>query len=189
MPPCRWPFAIYIHVYMCMCACACMCMCVGTPPHASRHPPTHLTPPQSHREPKTAKFNKSWPNRDNSILFEDSLPLNIHELLLTHIIPDTPHPPAPPLRAEEIQIRRITIILEWIEIIQYRLKICDPWTLLHTYRLGLMCRCGGVLSQMALLCFGPKKVLLWPLNKKISYFALDSIRPHLDWDLRGFLTS
>ena len=44
-------------------------------------PPTHLPPPQSHREPKTPKFNKSWTNRDNSILFEDSLPLNTPELI------------------------------------------------------------------------------------------------------------
>ena len=51
------------------------------PPDAPDTPPTHLPPPQSHREPKTAKFNKSWTNRDNSILFEDSLPLNIPELI------------------------------------------------------------------------------------------------------------
>ena len=60
----------------------------------------------------------------------------------------TPHalrhtPPTCPLpRAKETQIRRITITLERIEIIQFCLKICDPWTLLHTYRLGLMCRWG-----------------------------------------------
>ena len=33
-------------------------------------------------------------------------------------------------------------VREPIEIIQFCLKICDPWTLLHTYRLGLMCRWG-----------------------------------------------
>ena len=63
-----------------------VCMCVhahvwGDTPHAPRCPPTHLPPPQSRREPKTPKFNKSWTNRDNSILFEDSLPLNIPELI------------------------------------------------------------------------------------------------------------
>ena len=107
--------------------------------------------------------------------------------------PDTPHPPAPPPRAEKTQIGRITITLELIEIIQFCLKIYDPWTLLHTYRLGLMCRWGGVLSQMALLCFGPKKVHLFhscePLIKNFPVFALDTIRPYLDWALRGFLTS
>ena len=68
------PFAISIHVYMCVGACA----CVWGHPHALRHP-THLPPPQSHREPKTPKFNNSQTNRDNSILFEDSLPLNTPE--------------------------------------------------------------------------------------------------------------
>ena len=66
--------------------CVCMCVCVGTPPHAPRYPqtpppPTHLPPPQSRREPKTPNFNNSWTNRDNSILFEDSLPQNIPELI------------------------------------------------------------------------------------------------------------
>ena len=65
-----WPFAWNYHVYH-----ACMCTCVGGTPQ----PP--LTPyPKSHRKPKTPKFNNSWTNRDNSILFEDSLPLNIPEL-------------------------------------------------------------------------------------------------------------
>ena len=78
-------FYTCIHVCMCMCMHARACACVGGhPPHAPRclwHPPTHLPPPQSRREPKTAKFNKSWTNRDNSILFKDSLPLNIPELI------------------------------------------------------------------------------------------------------------
>ena len=88
-------FYTCIHVCMCMCMHARTCACVGDTPHAHRcpwHPLTHLPPPQSRREPKTAKFNKSWTNRDNSILFEDSLPLNIPELIYT--IADYPrHPP------------------------------------------------------------------------------------------------
>ena len=71
---------VYVHVH----ACACMCMCEGTslmPPDAPDTPPTHLPPPQSCREPKTPKFNKSWTNWDNLILFEDSLPLNIPKLI------------------------------------------------------------------------------------------------------------
>ena len=67
-----------IHVCVCVCMCARAC---GDTPHAPRHPPTHLPPPQSHREPKTPNFNNSWTNQDNSILFEDSLPLNIPELI------------------------------------------------------------------------------------------------------------
>ena len=81
------PFAIEIimfNVYMCVCAHAYMHMhvhvCGGHPPTTPHtHPPTpHL---QSCREPKTPKFNKSWTNQDNSILFEDSLPLNTPELI------------------------------------------------------------------------------------------------------------
>ena len=65
-------------------ACACMRarvhVCVGHPQTAPTpiHPPPH---PQGRRDPKTPKFNKFWTSRDNSILFEDSLPLNIPELI------------------------------------------------------------------------------------------------------------
>ena len=65
-------FYTCIHVCVCMCVHASVCACVGGHPHAPRcpwHPPKHLPPPQSHRKPKTPKFNKSWTNRDNSILF------------------------------------------------------------------------------------------------------------------------
>ena len=79
--------AAICNFYTCIHVCMCVCVHVhvwGDTPHAPRcpwHPPTHLPPPQSCREPKTAKFNKSWTNRDNSILFNDSLPLNIPELI------------------------------------------------------------------------------------------------------------
>ena len=63
----------HLHEIIMFNSCTCMCvhvhMCGGTPN------------PQSRREPQTPKFNKSWTNRDNSILFEDSLPLNIPELI------------------------------------------------------------------------------------------------------------
>ena len=65
--------------------------------------------------------------------------LNSYRLQL--ITPDPP-PPAPPPRAEETQITRIAITLEQIEIIQFCLKIWDPWIILHTYRLGFMCKWG-----------------------------------------------
>ena len=63
-------------------ACVCMRMhvhmCGGHPPTSPHpHPPT----PKSCRKPKTPKFDNSWTNQDNSILFEDSLPLNIPELI------------------------------------------------------------------------------------------------------------
>ena len=75
-------FYTCIHVCMCVCVHVCACACVwGHPPcpEMPLTPPTHLPPPQSRREPKT--FNKSWTNWDNSILFKDSLPLNIPELI------------------------------------------------------------------------------------------------------------
>ena len=53
-------FYTCIHVCMCVCVRVCACACVGGHPHAPRcpwHLPTHLPPPQSRREPKTAKFN------------------------------------------------------------------------------------------------------------------------------------
>ena len=113
--------------------------------------------------------------------------LNSYRLQL--ITPDTPtHLPHPP-RAEETQIGRITITLEWIEIIQFCLKICDPWTLLHTYRLGLMCMWGVSYPKWHFYVFHPKKCSCVPLIKKFPIFALDPIRPYLDWALRGFLTS
>ena len=78
-----WPFAWNYHVYhACMCVRVRVCMrmhvhmCGVTP----QPPPTPIYPPptpQSHREPETPKFNNSWTNQGNSILFEDSLPLNI----------------------------------------------------------------------------------------------------------------
>ena len=148
--------------YTCIYVCVCMCMCVhvGTPP-MPQTPPTHLPSPQSCRELKTPKFNKSWTNRDNLILFEDSLLLNIPELIYTIVDhPRHPHLSVKPPRAEETQIRRITITLEWIEIIQFCLKICDPWTLLHTYRLGLMCRWGVSYLKWHFYVFDPIKCSL-----------------------------
>ena len=174
---------VCMHVHACACVhvhvCACMYTSVGG------HPPTtpipHNPPPQPTTHPPTPRATGN-PKHQNSIslklieIIQFCLKilylwtfLNSHRLKL--ITPEPPHPPVPPPRAEETEIGRITITLERIEIIQFCLKICDPWTLLHTYRLGLMCRWGGVLPQMALLCFWPKKVLLWPSNKKISYFC------------------
>ena len=75
---CNFYTCIHVHVYMCMCVCM-----WGHPnaPRCLKTPPTQLPPPQSCREPKAPRFNKSWTNQDNSILFEDSLPLNILELI------------------------------------------------------------------------------------------------------------
>ena len=58
-------------------ACACMCMHVHV---CGGHPPTSPHP-KILRKPKTPKFDNSWTNQDYLILFEDSLPLNIPELI------------------------------------------------------------------------------------------------------------
>ena len=60
------------------------------------------------------------------------------------------------------KITKNAITFEWIEIIEFRLKIWDTWALPHPCRLQLMCRWGGVLSQMSFLskkCSGdPRKI-------------------------------
>ena len=74
----------FLYMYTCACMHVHACACMWGHPHAPRCPqthPTYLPPTQSRREPKTPKFNNSWTNRDNSILFEDSLPLNIPEFI------------------------------------------------------------------------------------------------------------
>ena len=84
--PFAWNYHVY-HVRVCMCAHVCVCVCVHACACVGGHPPTTPGPIQpsphlqSRREPKTPKFNKSWTNPDNLILFEDSLPLNISELI------------------------------------------------------------------------------------------------------------
>ena len=80
--------AAICNFYTCIHMCVCMHMhvhvCRDTP-HAHRclqTPPTH--PPAPSPEPQGAqapKFNKSWTNHDILILFEDSLPLKISELI------------------------------------------------------------------------------------------------------------
>ena len=62
-------------------ACTCMCTCLGTLPHAPRPICPLPRAAGSRREPKSPKVYKSWTNRDNSILFEKSLSLNIPELI------------------------------------------------------------------------------------------------------------
>ena len=170
-------------------------------PHASRCPPTHLPPPQSRRKPQGAAGS---PNNWNFIspelikiiqfCFKNLYLwtfLNSSRLMLITL--DTPHPPVPPPWSRRRQNLKNAIKRERIEIIEFCLEICDSWALLHTYRLGLICRWRGVPSQMALLCFEPKKVHVFhscnSLDKKFLVFALDPTRPCLDWQLSRFLTS
>ena len=104
-------------------------------------------------------------------------------------LPNPIHPPPTPKEPQGAQIRKITITLERIKIIQFCLKICDPWTPLQTYRLGLMCRLGVSYPQWHFYVFDPKKCSCDSPIKKFPIFALDPIRPYLHWNMRGFLTS
>ena len=78
----------FLYMYTCVCvyarACACMWRyppCPQMPPDAPRNCPPTCPLPRAAGSPKTPKFNKTWTNRDNLILFEDSLPLHIPELI------------------------------------------------------------------------------------------------------------
>ena len=57
----------FLYMYTCPCMCVHVHMCGDTLPCPQT--PPHLLPPQSHREPKTPKFNKSWTNWDNLIVW------------------------------------------------------------------------------------------------------------------------
>ena len=94
----QWRTAICMKLSSLPCMHVHMCGGHPQPPSTPIHPAPY---PQSCREHKTPKFNKSWTNRDNLILFEDSLPLNTPELIETIVrSPQTPpthlpHPPEP----------------------------------------------------------------------------------------------
>ena len=78
----------FLYMYTCACVCvhACMCMCMHVrtppmPPDAPRHPLPTCPLPRATGSPKHQISITLRANRDNSILFEDSLPLNIPELI------------------------------------------------------------------------------------------------------------
>ena len=60
-----------------------------------------------------------------------------------------------------------------------------PPTPIHRFE----CRWGCPIPNGTFYVFDPKRCSCDPPIKKILIFALDSIRPYLDWALRGFLTS
>ena len=64
------------------------------------------------------------------------------------------------------EITKNAITLEWIEVIEFRLKIWDPWTLPHTCRLQLMYRWGVSYPR----CHFYSKSALVTLEKKIFLF-------------------
>ena len=179
---------------MCVHACMCVCMCLGTPPMPPDAPQPICPLPRATGSPNHQKFIS--PELIEIIRFclkNLYLWTFLNSSRLTLITLDTPPPTCPAPWGRRSRNLKNAIKHEWIEIIEFQLKICDPWALLHTYRLDLMCRWGGVPSQMALLCFGPKKVHIFhscdSLDKKFLVFALDPTRPCLDWQLSRFLTS
>ena len=161
-------FTTCVCTYMCMFACACVW---GTPPTT---PTPRATGSPKHQNSISLELIEII-RFCLKILYLWTF-LNSYRLKL--ITPELPHPPAPPPRAKDTQIRRITITLERIKIIQFCLKICDPWTLLHTYRLGLMCRWGMSYHKWHFYVFDPKKCSCDPPIKKFSilhWIPLDHI--------------
>ena len=85
--------------------------------------------------------------------------------------PPYPPTPCPSPELQGSQISKNAIKLEQIKIIQFHLKIWDLCTFLHSYRLGLICRWGGVPSQIAFFTFGPKKyIFLAPVSSQEKFF-------------------
>ena len=96
-----------------------------------------------------------------------------------------PHPPTPtPPMGGTPEISQKSIKIERIEIFEFRLKILDLCKLVHSYRLHLVCRWEGVLSQIAYFTFGPKNVHIFCScelsGKNFPVFTLESDRPCLD---------
>ena len=165
-----------LYAYMCMCTHACMCVWGLPPPtHTPIHPP---------------------PRGGNTQNSEISICLDLIKIIrfclkilylwtllnssrLTLITLDTPHPPTLPPWSRRSQNLKNAIKCEWIEIIEFCLKICDPWALLHTYRLDLMCRWeGGCPIPNGTFMFRAQKStwfsLLWLPRWKISCFCTGS---------------
>ena len=136
-----------------------VCMCLGTPPMPSdaAQPICHL--PRAAGSPNHQKFISPELIKIIRFCLKNLYLwtfLNSSRLILITL--DTPHPPAPTPGAEEAKILK-TIKCEQIEIIEFLLKICDPWALLHTYRLDLMCRSGVSHSKWHFYVSSPKKYM------------------------------
>ena len=104
--------------------------------------------------------------------------MHVHVCICMHVYMCGVHPDTPTLppthhtpQNQGVQITKNSINHEWIEIYQFCLKICGLWTLLHLYRLGLVCRWRGVPSQIAFFYFGPKKCMFFiPMSPQIKVF-------------------
>ena len=88
------------------------------------------------------------------ITWEQPFAWNYHVYTCMHMRMCIGHPPKHPDRVPPIsthshppkggtpEIIQKSIKIEWIEIFAFCLKILDLWTLLHSYRLHLVCRWG-----------------------------------------------
>ena len=122
----------------------CMCMCLGTPSMLPDAPQPICPLPRATGSPNLQKFIS--PELIEIILFclkNLYLWTFRNSSRLTLITLDVPHPPAPPSWSQRSRSLKNAIKCEWIKIIEFCLKIYDPWTLIHTYRLGLLCSWGG----------------------------------------------
>ena len=68
------------------------------------------------------------------------------------------------------EITKNAITFEWIEIIEFHLKIWDTWALPHTYTLHLMYSWGCPIPNDSFI----PKLLLWPAEKNVSCFCTGS---------------
>ena len=147
---------------MCVCACTCMCTCLGTPPMPSDAPQPICPLPRAAGSPNQQKFIS--PELIEIIRFclkNLYLWTFLNSSRLTLITLDTSHPPAPPPWSRRSRNLKNAIKREQIKIIEFWLKICDPWALLHTYRLDLMCRWGVSHPKWHFYVSGPKKYMFF----------------------------
>ena len=151
--------------------CACACMHVHV--HMSRDtPPCPQMPPNPSAPSPELQGAVGSPNHQKLIspeiieiirfcLKNLYLWTFLNSSRLTLITLDTPHLPASPPWSRWSRNLKNAIKCERIEIIEFRLKICDPWALLHTYRLDLMCRWGVSHPKWHFYVLGPKKYMFF----------------------------
>ena len=114
----------YLYIHMCLHACACA--------HIWHH--------------------RGSPNGNSHLKLKLSCLTCMQIHMCTHVcvwacvghLPHTPTTPSTHPQGETSQISKNPIYLEIIGIIQLCLKICDIWTLLHSYILHLVCMQWGV---------------------------------------------
>ena len=90
-------------------------------------------------------------------------PIVVHSYVCVHTcMHDTPFyqytPACPSPRPRGSKISKNWISLELIKIIWFCSKIYDLWILLHSYRLGLVCRRGCTIPHNIFIFQAPKKV-------------------------------